>query len=124
LGKQIHAHATVVAVLELLNIPSGGSGQLLDVYFQHSCDDGQTWCDFGHVQTDGTGLGMFSRWSYCIGLWEPGPTTGLAPITDGTLPANTGIQGPIGDRLRIKYSANLGTGNTGPWMFHTYVYPN
>jgi hypothetical protein len=46
----------------------------------------------------------------------------VGAIADGTSSANTVTQGPLGDRLRIKYS--VGSFSGSPWNFQTFVLPN
>ena len=48
LGTQIRVGSRQVSVLKITS--AGGAGTL-DLYFQHSADDGQTWCDYAHVQS-------------------------------------------------------------------------
>lgn len=115
LGRQIRVGSRLVNVLKITS--AGGAGTL-DVYFQHSADDGQTWCDYAHVQSsNATGT-----WYIPVSCIAAGPTGSLTAITDGTSTAGTATQGPLGDRLRIKYSvASVGT---SPWNFQAFVLPD
>jgi hypothetical protein len=120
LGKKIHVNKGLVGYVQLISTPSGGTGQSLDVYLQHSCDDGQTWNDLAHAKPTGSGPSP-SILLIPISAVSAGPTT-VSPISDGALAAGSVVQGPLGNRLRIKYSANMGTGNTGLWSFYTLVF--
>ena len=53
-GKQIRLPANYAAVLKVTNAPTGGNPSL-NLWFQHSADDGQTWQDFACVNTTTTG---------------------------------------------------------------------
>src|SRR5438874_2033794 len=48
LGTQLRVGARLVNVLKITSASGAGT---LDVYFQHSADDGQTWCDFAEVHS-------------------------------------------------------------------------
>src|SRR5207245_2329138 len=48
LGTQIRVGARLVSVLKITSASGAGT---LDVYFQHSADDGQTWSDFAEVHS-------------------------------------------------------------------------
>src|SRR5437868_11565104 len=43
LGVALRGHNGLIGLLKVTSSPTGGTGQQLDVYFQHSCDEGQTW---------------------------------------------------------------------------------
>src|SRR5689334_22980194 len=47
LGVKITAQNRLTAVLKVM---AANSGTGFDIYYQHSADDGQTWCDFAHIQ--------------------------------------------------------------------------
>jgi hypothetical protein len=87
----------------LLNPQTAGPVPYLDVIFQHSCNDGQSWSDVAHVST------VNNHNYYCyVSLIAPGSTS-VSAIQDGTLAANTLLQGPIGDRVRVKYKVTPGS---------------
>jgi hypothetical protein len=115
LGTQLRVGARLVGVLKVTSASSSGT---LDVYFQHSADDGQTWCDFAHVQQT---AGSATTYYVPVSTIAAGSTT-VSAINDGALGANVAVQGPIGDRLRIKYS--VGSIGTGPWNFQAFVLPD
>ena len=114
LGTQIRVGAGLVGVLK---VPQASGAGTLDVYFQHSCDDGQTWCDFAHVQSSAAA----GTWYIPISTIAAGSTS-VSAIQDGAMTANTATQGPLGDRLRIKYS--VGSVGTAPWSFQAFVLPD
>jgi hypothetical protein len=115
LGTQLRVGARLINVLKINN--AGGAGTLT-VYFQYSADDGQTWNDFAAPQSsNATGT-----WYVPISTIVAGPTSSLASVSDGSMTANRETQGPIGDRLRIKYTV---AGNpTAPWSFQCFVLPD
>ena len=115
LGTQIRVGARLVGVLKVTSASSAGT---LDVYFQNSADDGQTWNDFAHVQQT---AGSASTYYIPVSTIAAGSTS-VAAISDGAISANTAVQGPLGDRLRIKYS--VGSVGTGPWNFQAFVLPD
>src|SRR5438105_7326362 len=103
-GKQIKTFQRNLGVLKVLSCPTGGSGATLDVWFQYSADDGMTWQDYANVhvaQTTGT-------YFVPVSVVVAGPTS-VPAISDGALAGNTIVQGPLGDKLRVKYSAAMGT---------------
>jgi hypothetical protein len=111
LGTQIRVGARLIGVLKI----AGMSGTF-DCYFQHSCDDGQTWSDFAHVNTT-----TANTYYIPVSTIAAGSTT-VSPISDGTLGNGVVTQGPVGDRLRIKYSVT-GIGAT-PVNFQAFVLPD
>ena len=118
LGTQIRVASRLVGVLKVTS--AAGSGSVLDVYFQHSSDDGQTWCDFAHAQQT---AGSATTYYIPVSTIAAGATS-VSAIQDGSLTSGAGslVQGPVGDRLRIKYSVSSFTG--GPWNFQAFVLPD
>ena len=117
-GKSIKTFQRQLGLLKVLANPTGGSGATLDVWFQFSADDGMTWQDYANVhvaQTTGSYL-------IPVSVVTAGPTS-VPGISDGALAANTIVQGPLGDKLRIKYSTAMGT-STGNWTFQAFVTPD
>ncbi len=117
LGKPVKAFQRLLGLTKVTSAPTGGSGQLLDVYYQYSADDGMTWQDFAHLQVSLTGT-----WFIPVSVIANGPTT-VPTVYDGGLGNNVIVQGPIGDKLRIKYSATFGS-STGNWTFQSFVAPD
>ncbi len=117
LGKAVKAFQRLLGFVKVTAAPTGGSGQLLDVYYQYSVDNGMTWQDFAHLQVSATGT-----WYIPVSVITAGSTSVPTP-NDGTLGANTIVQGPIGDMMRIKYSTGYGT-STGNWTFQAFVTPD
>ncbi len=117
-GKSIKAFSRLLGVTKVTANPTGGSGATLDVYYQFSADDGMTWQDFAHIQVSQT----TGTYLVPVSVITAGPTT-VPTISDGALAANTIVQGPLGDKLRIKFSASFGT-STGNWSFQSFVSPD
>jgi hypothetical protein len=113
LGTRIRVARDLVAVIKVCTAPSGGS-PLFDGIFQHSCDDGQTWCDFAHAQVSDATNDIYMPVSVLVA-----GATYVSPIVDGALGVNVVTQGPIGDRIRFKYKAAPGT--SGCWTFQAMV---
>jgi hypothetical protein len=116
LGTQLRVGGRLVGVLKVTS--ASGTGSVLDVYFQHSADDGQTWSDFAHAQQT---AGSATTYYIPISTIAAGSST-VTAIQDGAMAANTATQGPVGDRLRIKYSVS--SINGGPWNFQAFVLPD
>jgi hypothetical protein len=76
------------------------SGDLLDVYVQHSPDDGTTWDDFIHF-TQVLGNGGAKKF---IATWmrDVTPESELKAPADASLAAGV-LQGPISPTLRVKW---------------------
>ncbi len=115
LGTQIRVGARLIGVLKVTSAAGAGT---LDIYLQHSADDGQTWSDFSHAQQT---AGSATTYYIPVSTIAAGAIT-VAAIQDGAMAANTTTQGPLGDRLRIKYSVGAFTG--GPWNFQAFVLPD
>ena len=107
-----------MGVTKVLSNPTGGTGAVLDVYYQFSADDGMTWQDFAHIQVNQT----TGTYLVPVSVIAAGPTS-VPTISDGALAANTIVQGPLSDKLRIKYSASYGT-SAGNWTFQSFVAPD
>jgi len=76
------------------------SGDLLDVYVQHSPDDGTTWDDFIHF-TQVLGNGGAKKY---IATWlrDVTPESEIKAPADAALAAGV-LQGPIAPLLRVKW---------------------
>jgi hypothetical protein len=118
LGTQVRLGDRSVLVLKITSAPTGGSGQTLDVYFQHSSDDRLTWSDFAEVHATAVGTYYIPISAIATG------STSVSTISDGTLGSNTAVQGPIGSMLRTKFACNMGTGTTGIWAYQAYILPD
>ncbi len=117
-GKSIKTMQRLLGLTKVTAAPSGGAGATLDVYYQYSADDGMTWQDFANVhvaQATGTFL-------VPVSVITAGPTS-VPTAADGSLASNTIVQGPLGDKIRVKYSASLGS-STGNWTFQSFVAPD
>src|SRR5262249_39520916 len=117
LGVKITAQNRMLAVLKVI---AANSANGLDIYFQQSSDDGQTWSDFAHVQVAANTTGT---WYVPISSLAAGATSSLVAVKDGTLTANTAVQGPVGDRIRIKYTVGASPLQIAP-LIHAYLLPN
>lgn len=92
----------LIAAAFLLTVSAAATdaGDTLDVYIQHSMDNGDTWDDFVHF-TQVLGNGGAKKFK---AIWNAimAPETELAAPGDGALAAGV-LQGPIGEKLRIKW---------------------
>jgi hypothetical protein len=95
-GEVATGLAGMDAVTLLARFAYGSGGSTVIVYFQTSCDQGQTWCDIAAVEfttasaaevCNVSGLDKLTTWS---------------AQTDGTLAAGTVLDGVLGDQLRVK----------------------
>jgi hypothetical protein len=123
---RINQFARLVAVVNVLKAPSPFEGQYLNVYFQSSSDDGQSWTDFAcvsHNNTSSPGGATAPATFYVPLSTVAGGPTALGTLSDGSLANGTNVQGPIGDRIRIKYYAWFGgpTPATGTYAFQAYL---
>jgi hypothetical protein len=118
LGKYVKSFQRLMGFVKVTAAPSGGSGAVLDVYYQYSVDNGMTWQDFAHLQVSQ----QTGTWFIPVSVITAGSTSVPTP-SDGALAANTIVQGPIGDMLRIKYSTSYGS-STGNWTFQAFVTPD
>ncbi len=82
------------------------SATSVDAYIQTSLDGGLTWCDIAEFN--------FTTASATKTQNVSGMTVinASATVTDGTLTANTSINGMLGDQLRVKYTS-VGTYGAG-----------
>jgi hypothetical protein len=113
-GKRLCVGNNFDAVLKVTSAPSGGSPNLT-VYFQSSSDDGETWNDFVCASVSSAGTTIIPVSTIAAGSTSP------AVIKDGSLAANTVVQGPVGNWMRIKYSSTGGT--SGFFTFQAFIYP-
>jgi hypothetical protein len=120
LGKMVKAFQRLLGVLKVTSSPTGGSGATLDVWYQFSADGGLTWQDFAEVHVT---QGSTGTYFIPVSAVTAGPTT-IPSISDGQLGNNVIVQGPLGDTLRIKYSANMGSGTAGNWSFQAFAVPD
>lgn len=84
------------------NFTYGTSGTSADAYVQTSFDGGLTWCDVANFHfTTSSAIKVYNL----SGLTAV--TTAVTP-TDGSITANTAIDGLLGTQWRVKY-ASVGT---------------
>jgi hypothetical protein len=84
------------------NFIYGSGGTSFDAYVQTSIDGGLTWCDVANFHfTTSSARKLFN-------LNSQTPVTTQATPTDGSLTANTSVDGITGALWRVKY-ASVGT---------------
>ena len=76
----------------------GSGGTSATAYVQTSIDDGVTWIDIASLQF------TTSSATKVVNLTSGTPITTPATPTDGSLTANTVVNGVIGNRYRVKYT--------------------
>ena len=79
------------------NFTYGSSGTSADAYVQTSFDGGATWVDIANYHFTTSSLRKL------VNLSSLTPVTTQVTPTDGSLTANTVIDGLIGSQLRVKY---------------------
>lgn len=105
---------SLFGIFNVSAIPTGGA-PTLDVFLQTSPDAGTTWRDIAAFQfTTSIVVKMFSICGKAAGA-----TTILA-ASDAALATNTVVQGPWGDRLRVKYTFAAG-GSSGTYTLSATV---
>ncbi|HWX42118.1 MAG TPA: hypothetical protein VN345_13300 [Blastocatellia bacterium] len=102
-------YKNLYAVLNLTAVPAGGA-PTLDVYLQSSADAGTTWRDLAHTQFTTSAVVRFVAIS-----GDSAGSTSIVAASDGQLAGETVVQGPWGDRLRIKYVFAAG-GSSGSYQ--------
>jgi len=112
----LHRYQGVVGILNVSAVPTGGA-PTLDVYVQASPDGGTTWRDVAAFQFSTTAAVRVFQLSQ---LASPGTATLAA--SDGALASNTSVQGPFGDRLRVKYAFAAG-GSSGSYTLSATIVP-
>lgn len=95
-------YAGLYVLLDCSAAPAGGS-PTLDVYLQASAD-GVTWQDVAAYRFTAAAKRYVQ-----LSQVAAGGTASRAP-SDGALTNDTAVQGPFGDRLRVKYTFALGGG--------------
>lgn len=79
----------------------GAGGTNVTAYVQTSLDGGATWVDIIAFQFTTAALSKMAAVSADV-AFAASAYVPIAP-TDGTLTANTSVQGILGDRIRLKY---------------------
>jgi hypothetical protein len=125
LGIRIPQCENAIAVVKIQSMPTPFQGQFLNVHFQSSADDGQTWNDFAIVTFGGAGASAPATYYVPISLISPG-SPAVSAIIDGDTNAgdwNKAAQGPLGNLVRVKYFAWFGgpTPATGVYSFQAYL---
>jgi hypothetical protein len=112
----LHRYQGVLGMLNVSAVPSGGA-PTLDVYVQASPDGGTTWRDIAAFQfTTATAKKLFPISQLATG------GTSILSTSDGALTSGTMVQGPFGDRLRVKYVFAAG-GSTGTYTLSATMVP-
>jgi hypothetical protein len=125
MGVAVPASKGLIGVLYVGPASGTSPGTQLDVYFQHSADDGQTWTDLSHtniVPSQCPNTWYIPMSSVAPTGWYTQPVIGPLPtVYDGQLSSTVCVGGPVGKRLRVKYYMNIvGTGQFG---FQAFVLP-
>lgn len=103
-------------MLQLSAVPAGGA-PTLDVYLQTSADEGTTWQDIGHTQFAGLAI---TRYMKICG--RSAGSTSVVASSDGALAGETVVQGPFGDRFRLKWTFAAG-GSAGSYTLNVSIIP-
>ena len=90
-----------------------GGGTSVDAYLQTTLDGGATWIDIRNFHFTTTSLNQIVNHSSATPV-----TTAVTP-TDGSMTANTSIDGILGSQIRIKYTV-VGT-YTGASLLAIYA---
>jgi hypothetical protein len=107
--KTGHLHELPI-LLNVTAVPTGGA-PTLDVYIQHSCDEGTNWQDIGHTQFTTSAL----KRAFLISGYLTGGTAPVAS-SDAQLAGETVTQGPFGDQVRIRWEFVQGGSSGGYTM--------
>jgi hypothetical protein len=89
---------------------SSAAGDTLNVYVQHSCDEGTTWDDFVSY-TQVLGNGGAKKFLAFWAMNSTAPTTPIKAPQDGALTAGNVQQGPVCDGWRVKWVIVNGGGS-------------
>jgi hypothetical protein len=82
------------------NFVYGSGGTTVDAYVQTSFDGGATWTDIANFHFTTASARKI------INLSSLTPVTTQATPTDGSMAANTAVDGLIGSQLRVKYGSS------------------
>lgn len=86
----------MLAALVSLRFAYGSAGTTVAAYVQSSADQGSTWHDIAHVAFATGAEHVLLNFSALT------PKTTQVVPTDGSLSADTAVDGILGDRLRVK----------------------
>ncbi len=100
LNQHFELLSAAVFVLDVTAAASA-AGDTLDVYVQHSWDEGASWDDFVHF-TQVLGNGGAKKFLAFWSLFGGAPTTPLKAPQDGALAAGV-QQGPVAATWRVKW---------------------
>lgn len=109
---QPHTELDIAALFALaVTVAAAAAGDTLDVWIQHSWDEGVTWDDFIHfTQVLGNGgvLTHLCPWT----LYAGSPAVMHKAVTKTLTAGNSPLPGPIGNQWRAQYTtATAGTAN-------------
>jgi hypothetical protein len=103
----MQARDNVAALLVQFNFVYGSGGTSVDAWVQTSFDGGSNWCDIANFHGTTTSLRKI------VNLSSETPVTSQYTATDGTLAANSAVDGLLGSQYRVKFaSAGTYAGNT------------
>ena len=112
----LHRYEGVYGILNITGVPTGTTNTL-DVYVQGSPDGGTTWQDLVAFRfTTAAAKKMFALSQLASG----GAT--LIAASDGALASGTMVQGPFGDRLRLKWVFAVGD-SSGSYTLSASIVP-
>lgn len=101
---QSHTELDIAALFALsVTAAAAAAGDTLDVWLQHSWDDGVTWDDFIHftqVLGNGGALTHLCPWT----LYAGSPAAMHKAVTKTLTAANSPLAGPIGNQWRAQYT--------------------
>lgn len=80
------------------NFAYGSGGTSVDVYVQTTLDAGTTWIDIAEFSM------TTSNYRKGYNLTSETGVTSVTAFTDGSLSANTSVNGFLGDQIRLKYT--------------------
>lgn len=111
-GNFINHTEVLTAAMFILDVTAAASaaGDLLNVYIQHSWDEGTTWDDFVSF-TQVLGNGGAKKFLAFWALYGTAPTTPIKAPQDAALTAGQVQQGPIANVLRAKWVIVNGGGS-------------
>jgi hypothetical protein len=106
---QPHTELDIAALFALkVTAAAAAVGDTLDVWLQHSWDDGTTWDDFIHftqVLGNGGAKTILCPWA----LYAGSPAAMHVAVTKTLTAANSPLAGPIGNQWRAQYTVAGGT---------------
>lgn len=94
---QVQGEMGVESITLQANFTWGSGGTTADAYVQTSLDDGVTWCDIANFHFTTASLRKFFNLSALTAVTTQGTPS------DGSLTANTAVDGVLGTQYAVKY---------------------